>query len=283
MTRFPMRSGAIAACALAVFGLAACGGSSHKTTSSVKGAHPVAGVASPKGAVPAKQAGLVKLVTVKTGLSPNISGLDNAPIMKAVITVSLDLNHFWSQEFASSGVQWPKTEQVLLSSQAQPLTTPCGRTLAPTDPYDVCFSPTMTTFFWTLPWMQQNVDTDPGGVNLLLGMASLYSWEVQGLFGYFQQVQSGQITPAQAQEQNFCLAGIYAKSINDRRLFESADIPTINHWLATISGGGGSGSATHQQLAGAFIAGLKSGAPATCGISGSTTTTSTTSTAPTVT
>lgn len=256
-----------AAAALAVFGLAACGGSSNKTTT-VKGAHPVAGVPSPTGAVPAKQAGLAKLVTAKTGLSPRITGLDNAPIMKAVITVSLDLNHFWSQEFASSGVQWPKTQQVLLSSQAQPLRTPCGRTLAPTDPYDVCFSPTMTTFFWTLPWMQQNVDTDPGGVNLLLGMASLYSWEVQGLFGYFQQVQSGQITPAQAQEQNLCLAAIYAKSIANRRLFEQADQTTINHWLSTISGGGGSGAATHQQLAGAFVAGFNSGSPATCGIQG---------------
>lgn len=280
--------GTAAASALTVLGLAACGGSSKSTTPTTTTTHAVAahltavrGVPSAKSSIAPKTAGLAKLVVVHKALSPSIKGLDNVPIAQAIPMVSGDLNQFWSQEFASSGVQWPTSQDALV--QTSPVQTPCTSshpTIAPTDPMFVCFEGTTTQFYWTVPWMQQNVDTDPGGVNLSLAMAGMYSDDVQDLFGFYKQLQSGQMTPAQWQQQNVCLIGMYAKSVNDRNLFEQADVNTFKNWLNTITGGSSTGAATNAQLQQAFAAGYNSGMPSSCGVqsSGPTTTTTTTPT-----
>lgn len=227
-------------------------------------------MASSKSAVAPKKGDLAQLTRVSKGLSPQIKGIDNVAITQAIPALSGDLNTFWSHEFASSGVQWPKVEEELVESQ--PVQTTCNRTVSPTaGPWQLCFGsgPGATyTFYWPVPWMQQNVDTDPGGVNLTLGMAGQYSDAVLDLFGFFGQLQSGHITASQFDQQNFCLTGIYARSLNDRNLFEQADIPTVNKWIRTLAGSSASsqGQATGQQEAGAFVAGFKSGSPATCGV-----------------
>ena len=291
MTRLALRvlrgryAGLIGGAALAV-AVAGCGSSSSHTTTvrpasatrAVKATPiPVKGVVSPKGAIAASQAGLAKLVTVHRGTSPRIQGLDNVPITQAIPALSGDLNQFWSQEFASSGVQWPSVQDVLVESA--PVQTQCSSrpTVAPTDGMFLCFGQTGYTLYWTVPWMQQTIDTDPGGVNLALGMAGMYSDAVQDLFGFYQQLQSGSMTTSEWQQQNLCLTGVYAASINNRKLFEQADAQTIANWLNALSGGTGSGAATSQQLQQAFTAGFNSGSPATCGVQsvGSTTTTPT--------
>jgi predicted metalloprotease len=275
-----------AAGALAAFGLAACGSSSHKTTTtSTSSTHavaahgtPVPGVPSPSGAIAAKSAGLAKLKVVSKGVSAHIKGLDNVPIAQAIPTVSGDLNHFWSGEFANSGVQWPTANDVLV--QSSPVQTPCSSkpTIAPTDPMFVCASQTTANFYWPVQWMQQNVDTDPGGVTLSLSMSGQYSFVVQDLFGFFKQLQSGQMSLAQWEQQNVCLTGLYARSVNDRGLFEQADVSAFKSWLSTISGGSASGAATNQQLSQAFGAGYNGGSPSACGVGGSGTPTTTTTT-----
>jgi predicted metalloprotease len=260
--------------------IAGCGGSGHSSTTTKGQAHAatgkptkVAGVASPQNAVPASRAKLSKLVHVTRGASPHIQGLDNAPITQAIPTLSADLNQFWSQEFATSGVQWPTVDDNLVQNSS--VSTPCSKksSIAPSDPMFLCYSSSAVNFYWTIPWMQTNVDTDPGGVNLALGMASMYADVVQTLFGYYQQVQGGQMSETQYQEQNLCLAGVYAASLNNRRLFEQSDVQTIKNWLGALSGGTGSGSAGSQQLAAAFGTGFQSGSPAACGVQAATGTT----------
>ena len=265
----------IAASALALV-VAGCG-SSSKHGHALKGTR-VAGVASPSGAAKPKNGDLGQLSRVSLGISPHIKGIDNVPITQAIPALSGDLNQFWSQEFANSGVQWPTVQEQLV--QSQPVQTACGKPIAPTDPAQLCDTSTAAVFYWTVPWMQQNVDTDPGGANLAVNMAYMYGLLVQDLFGFTKQVQSGQLSVSQYEEQSFCLSGVYARSLDNRRLLEQADFTTINGWLKAIAPrpAPGSGQATGQQIASAFVAGFQSGAPSACGVSGGTTTTTTTTT-----
>ena len=264
---------------LAAVAIAGCGGGGlthhggaggHHARAHAVAAKPtkVAGVPAPTGALPASRVHMTRLHAVHRGGSPRIQGLDNVAITQAIPMLSGDMNHFWSQEFASSGVQWPTVEDVLV--QGSPVQTQCASrpTISPTDPWFLCAGSGTDTFYWTVPWMQQNVDTDSGGVNLALGMAGIYSDAVQDLFGFYQQLQSGSMTVAQWQQQNMCLTGVYAASLNSRRLFEQADAQTIANWLNALSGGGSSGAATPTQLRQAFAAGFNSGTPGTCGVSG---------------
>jgi predicted metalloprotease len=272
------------------FAIGGCGSSSHSTTSTKTAAAravaakptKVTGVPTPKGAIAPANGGLAKLVRVTKGVSAHIQGIDNAPITQAIPALSRDLNQFWSQEFASSGVQWPTVQDVLV--QTSPVQTQCSSkpTAPPTDAMFLCYGQP-ATFFWTVPWMQQNVDTDPGGVNLAFGMAGMYADAVQDLFGFYQQLQQGHITTSQWQQQNICLVGIWALSLNNRKLFEQADVQIVKNWLNALSGGNASDAATSQQLQQAFLAGFNSGTPSTCGVQssgGSTTTTTTTTTTP---
>jgi predicted metalloprotease len=226
--------------------------------------------------VSAKKAGLQKLVVVhKPAVTAHIVGLDNAPITTQIPLVSTDLNKFWSTEFANSGVSWPAVQDVLVSNtpaQSQA----CGITVNPTDPMQLCYDGTTATFYWTVPWMQQNIDTDPGGVNLSMGMSAAYSNAVLDLLGYFDQLKAGQITEAQWEQQNLCLTGIYARSLAARNLFEKADVPALQSFYNSLSGD--SQGATAQQMQSAFAAGFNSGSPATC-LPQNTTTTSTTTSA----
>ncbi len=289
-------SSLVVASAFAV-ALAGCGSSSSSSTTSTSTtssttqaaaskATVVKGTPSPAGAVAPSKAGLAKLKPVPKGVrfSPHLKGLDNVPITQAIPVLSGDMNAFWSQEFANSGVQWPTVQDVLV--QTSPASTQCSDhpTVAPTDPMLLCYGPP-ATFFWTIPWMQQNVDTDAANVNLLLGMASMYGYAVQDLFGVYKQVQAGQVTNGQVEQQDLCLAGIYARSVDQRGLFESADINTVNKWLSSLQGDSSSGGATAQQLQQAFVAGYNSGMPSTCGVQGGggtpTTPTTTTPTTPT--
>lgn len=238
----------------------------------------VPGTAAPSGAESPKQAGLKKLVVVHLPkFTAHIVGLDNAPITTAIPLVSTDLNKFWSTEFANSGVTWPTVQDVLVSN-APVQSQACGITVNPTDEMQLCYDGSTATFYWTVPWMQQNLDTDPGGVNLSMGMSAAYSNAVLDLTGYYDQLKSGQITEAQWEQQNLCLSGIYARSLDERNLLEKADITTLQNFYNALSGD--SQGATAQQMQSAFAAGFNSGSPATCLPSAtSTTTTSATTSA----
>ena len=267
------------ACALAV---SACGSSSKSSSSteatgtdasSVAHPQPIPGVTAPATAVPPAQASLAKLKKVATGAAvrAHLAGLGKIPLTQAVQEASGDINHFWSQEFASSGVQWPPMQDVIVDSA--PVQTQCtgGRsTIAATDPWYLCDGQSGGTFYWTIPWMQQNIATDAGGVNLVFSMAMMWAFHIQNLFGFTNQMQQGQISKGQWAQQTVCLTGIYVKSLNDRRLFEQGDNQAVQSFLSALSNVNGIAEpdVSPQQLQQAFVAGFNSGQPSTCGISG---------------
>ena len=296
-----------AACAAAVLmvAVAACGSSSSSSSSTASSSSststatssaaaaakadpkPIAGVAAPAGAVPASQAKLAKLHKVKkaSGNGAHLAGLGKLSLTQAVQEVSGDLNSFWSQEFASSGVQWPQMSDVIVDTSA--VQTQCsGRaTVAPTDPWYLCDGSSGGTYYWTIPWMQQNIATDSGGVNLAFNMAEMWSFHILNLFGFTTQLQQGSEPKADWAEQAVCLTGVYVHSLSQRQLFEQGDQQTANNFITSLSGVNGitSPDVTSQQLQGAFVAGFNSGAPSTCSVGASGNgggTSSTTSTAP---
>ncbi len=304
----PARPGAaVLAAAAAALTLAACGSSSSSsssssststtsaaaapttTTSASAGtAHPkpIPGAAMPSDAVPASKTTLAKLKRVGKGHGngAHLAGLGKLQLTQAVQEVSGDLNGFWSQEFASSGVQWPQMQDVIVDSSA--VQTQCsGRpTISPSDPWYLCDGSSGGTFYWTIPWMQQNVATDSGGVNLAFNMAEMWSFHILNLFGFTTQLQQGSEPKADWAEQAVCLTGVYVHSLSQRQLFEQGDEQTADQFLTSLSGIGGitSPDVSSQELQQAFVAGFNSGAPSTCavGSSGGQTQTTTTSTAP---
>jgi predicted metalloprotease len=274
------RWGALAAAAVAV-ALAGCGSSSStssstsaaSTGSSTKQAavakpRPIPAVASPSGALEPKAAGLSKLGPVSRNRAAHLAGLGKVPLTQAIQEVSGDLNHFWSQVFASAKVRWPPMQDVVVDSQ--PVQTGCSSrpTIAPTDPWFLCDGSQGGTFFWTLPWIQQNIATDQGGVNLAFNMAEMWSFHLQNLFGYTGAMEQGRIPRGAWAEQTMCLTGIYVKALNDRRLFESGDKQTVEAFVRTLSNVNGISApdVSPGQLQRAFVAGFDSGAPNTCTI-----------------
>lgn len=247
---------------------------------------PILAVASPAGAVPASKAKLTKLHVVKKAKNgAHLAGLGKLSLTQATEEVSGDLNSFWSQEFASSGVQWPQMQQVIVDSS--PVQTQCSAraTVAPTDPWYLCDgSASGGTFFWTIPWMQQNIATDAGGVNLAFNMAEMWSFHILNLFGFTTQMQQGAEPKAAWAEQAVCLTGVYVHSLSQRQLFEQGDQQTADNFITSLSAVAGitSPDVTSQQLQQTFVAGYNSGAPSTCqvGGGGGGGGTSTTSTAP---
>lgn len=281
---------AAGACVLAA-AIAGCGSSSKSSSSSsskpsnsttVSSSH-AAGTkpqripgATPKaGAVSARTAGLTKLLVVPkgAGFAPHISGLDGIPITQAIPTIAGDINQFWTTELANSGVQFPQAQEVLV--QSSPVQNPCTNTpIAPTDPASYCGqgsagqSPATVTFYWTVPWMQKNMDTDPGRVNLTFDMAWFWSLYIQDVAGYTQALTSGKMTKAQYAEQNTCLTGIYVRSLAQRQLIEKGDTETANQWVNTLAGTANGITApdvTSKQLQQAFVTGFQSGDPKSCG------------------
>jgi predicted metalloprotease len=294
------------ACALVV-ALAGCGSSSKKssstattstpakttttTTAATASPQPIAGaVASPTGAVAPSQASLAKLKAVAKGaaVKAHLAGLGKLPLSQAVQEASGDINHFWSQEFASSGIQWPQMQDAIVDSQ--PVQTQCtsGRaTVAPTDPWYLCDGQSGGTYYWTIPWMQRNIATDSGGVNLVFSMAEMWAFHIQNMFGFTDKLQQGQLSKGQWAQQTVCLTGIYARSLNDRKLFEQGDQQAVQSFLGALSNVNGitAPDVSAQQLQQVFVAGFNSGQPSTCGIAaggggggGSTTNTTTTPT-----
>ena len=196
-------------------------------------------------------------------------GLDNASVPQQIQTLSGDINHFWSSLFAQGGVQWPQMQDVLVDSQA--VQTQCsGRaTVAPTDPWFLCDGSGGGTFCWTVPWIQQNIATDKGGVSLAFNMAEMYGFHVLNLAGATAQLSSGQLPKGQWAQQVMCLTGLYVRTINDRQLFEKGDQQAVQSFLSGLSSVSGIGApdVSAQQLQQAFLAGFKSGDVSSCGLS----------------
>lgn len=284
--------------------IAGCGSSSSSSSSSTPTststtspaatpkATPIAGVASPANAAKPAADTLKKLKPVPkaAGFSPHLGGLGKQPLPQQIQTVSGDINHFWSQEFASSGVQWPPAQDVLV--QASPVQDQCNgqtTTINPTDNWALCDTQSGVTYYWTVPWMQQHIATDTGGVMLAFSMAEVWSLHIQNLIGSSGALQQGSMTKANYAQQTMCLTGIYAHSLAQRNLFEQGDANAeqafLNAATATFSGITAP-DVTPQQLMQALLAGYQSGQPSTCGVGGGTqptTTTTTTTPLPTTT
>ncbi len=275
-----------------VLGVLASGcGSSSSTTSTASrttttrnaaAAHVILirGVPSPSGAVKPTTVAITRLKPVPkaSGIAPRISGLRTLPLQQQLSTLDGDLNSFWGQVFAKSNIQWPQASEAFVSSA--PVQTPCTNrpTIAPTDPWFLCQS----TFYWTLPWIQQNI-SPKGDVVLAFDVGVFWSLHVQDVLGFTQALEQGQISKAQYAAQTLCLTGVWVRTIGQRNLFEQGDTQALNGILDTLQGVDGIGppDVTQQSLASAFVSGYNNGAPGQCapGSSGggsSTTTTSTT-------
>lgn len=284
-------AGALALAATTVL-LAGCGSSSSSSSSSsspssssssstsasttasspAAAAHPrpIPGVGSVSGGVPLTRASLHKLRRVAKGggVAAHLGGLGKLPLTQAIAVVSSDVNHFWSTEFANSGIQWPAMQQVLVTSG--PVSTGCSvrATIAPTDSWFLCDGQNGGTFYWTLPWIQQNIATDPGGVNLGFGVAEMWSYHILNLSGATAQLSSGALSKGQWAQQVVCLTGIYVRSLNQRKLFERGDQQAFDSFLGALSSVSGitAPDVTRQQLTSAFLAGFNSGTVSTCGL-----------------
>lgn len=268
---------------LGVVALAGCGSSSSSSTTSTgssttssasaAAAHPrpIPAVAAKSGATKPDSGTLAKLhpVAKGSGAQAHLGGLGKLQLSQAVQVVSGDINKFWSGQFANANVQWPPMQDVIVDQSA--VSTQCQRsTVAPTDPWYLCDGQNGGTFYWTIPWMQQNIDTDQGGVNLAFNMAELWSFHILNVVGATSQLQSGSLSKAQWAEGAVCLTGIYVRSLSDRKLFEQGDAQTANQFVQSLSSVAGIGSpdVSSQQLQQAFSTGFNSGQPSGCGIGG---------------
>jgi predicted metalloprotease len=227
----------------------------------------VKGIASTGTEAPAK-ATLAALPKASQGLTPHIQGVSGQPLAQQITTIDNNIDSFWGQLFNKAGLQWPSMQQAIIANSPMQ-TSDCGNSgsIAPTDPWRLCDSSNGGTFYFPLTWISQNVATDQGGVNLLLGMAELWSNHVENLLGITSAAENGKISPAAYAEINVCLAGVYTYSINEQKLFEAGDQQTFQNWYSTMSPEFTDVSPQNvstQQLQQAFNAGFQSGNPGTC-------------------
>jgi hypothetical protein len=119
--------------------------------------------------------------------------------------------------------------------------------------------------------MQQNIDTDTGGVNLAFNMSELWSIHILDIVGATQQMESGSLPKGQWAQSLICLTGVYVYSLNERKLFETGDQQSVTSFEQALTSvvGIGSPDVTQQQLVSAFQAGSQSGSPSTCGVGSS--------------
>lgn len=202
-----------------------------------------------------------------SGAQAHLGGLGKLQLSQAVQVVSTDINKFWSGQFASANIQWPTMQDVIVDSSS--VSTQCQRaTVGPTDPWYLCDSQSGGTFYWTIPWMQQNIATDQGGVNLAFNMAELWSFHILNLVGATSQLQSGKLSKAQWAQAASCVTGVYVRSLSDRKQFEQGDQQTATQFIQTLSSVGGIGApdVSSQQLRQAFLTGFNSGQASGCGI-----------------
>lgn len=290
----------LAAGALAA-GIAGCGSSSKSSSSSSTSssassstaantpkAHPsvVPAVATPSGGKPLTSLKQLPKVPRGTSLAPHIVGFSNVPIATVIPTISSDINKFWSGLAAQNNIQWPQVSEQLV--QTSPASTQCSSnpTVQPTDPIFICTaapnSGATTAIYWTVPFMQQRVDTDPGRVNLAFTMAMIWSFQVQNATGALQALQSNQMSKGAFAQENVCLTGVYVNSLNNRKMFEQGDSTAVQNFLNNLTQtfGIGSPDVTAQQLQQAFIAGFNSGDPSQCASGGGGTPTTTSPTTP---
>jgi predicted metalloprotease len=273
----------VAGAACATLALAGCGSSSSSssTTSASSTSSSTSAVAAAAtartttitgleatGSKPAANATLAALPKAEKGVIAQIQGVAGQPLSQQITTIDGDINSFWGQLFNKAGIKWPSMQQsILASGTAQAPDCQSDQTITATDPWRLCDSPSGGTFYFPLTWVGQNVATDQGGVNLLLGTAELWSNHVENLLGVTQAAQNGQIQPADYAEINVCLSGVYAYSVNERKLFEAGDQQTFQNWYQQMSPEFTDVSAqdvSAQQLQQAFAAGLKTGDPSTC-------------------
>jgi hypothetical protein len=266
-----------AALTLVVGGLlAGCGSASKSststttpsaaTTSSTPAVAPhataIRGVPSRPGAIKPSPAALKKLVHVaKGGIAPHIQGLSNLPLDQQLTALDNDINGFWSKIFSNSNIKWPPTQQILVTST--PVQTQCTSKpmIAPTDPWFLCDP----TFYWTLPWMQQNI-SPRGNVALAFDVGVFWTFHVQYVLGFTQAMEKGQMTKGQWGNQALCLTGNWVRTLGNRNLFEQGDTQALQSVLNDLQGIGGVGppDVTQQSLAAAFVSGYNSGSPSQC-------------------
>jgi hypothetical protein len=258
-----------AAAIVVALALGACGSSSHSSTTTGPAAQPIPAVAAPAGAR-SPRAGDIHFAKVQraAGVTAHVVGLNGIPLSQAVEKVAADLNTFWSGEFAKSNLQWPSMHEVIISSGAADTSCSAKPSIQATDEWYLCDLPGGKggTFYWPLTWIDQNIDTDPGRVHLSLGMAELWSLQVQNLLGYTQSMLSGKLSKGDWAQEAACLTGTYAASLNNRNLFEQSDKYPLGQFASEMFNVNGvtAPNVTSSQLYQAFVSGFESGDPSSC-------------------
>jgi predicted metalloprotease len=268
----------------AVF-LAGCGSSSKSksssaSTASAHAAKPhltaVRGVAAP---APPTPGSLAKLARVRKGsaVTSQIVGISNQPTLEGKLrALDADLDKFWSTLFAQANLQWPETSQAFVSTGS--VQTQCNTVLAATDPSALC----QNTFYWTLPWLEQNVAKPQGEVALTTDVAITWSFHVQDVLGVTSELQNNKLTKHEYGDQALCLTGLWVRSLSQRNLFQTGDAEAAEKYLKSLTGVDNitAPDVTTQSLEQSFFAGYNSGDPSSCKPGSSTATGTQTTTAP---
>jgi predicted metalloprotease len=258
--------------------LAGCGSSSSSSSSSSSTPASTTGaaaaqlksirrVSSPANAAKATPKSLQKLPRIpkRSGPAAHIKGLSSQSLATQVSTLDGDLNQFWSRAFAAGKLQWPPAQEAIV--QSAPVKTGCSDTptIAPTDPPHLCNN----IFFWTIPWLQQNIDPH-GAVALAFTASILWSLHAEDVLGNSQALAQGQISKSQYGNQVMCFTGLWARTLSSRNLFEQGDSQAAAKFFGALQGVDNitAPDVTPQSLTAAFSAGYNSGSWSSCSLAG---------------